>query len=48
MTTPNEKDIKKKFGERLRHLRNARGLSQENLAHLCELDRSYIGGPTQS
>ncbi|PSF31988.1 XRE family transcriptional regulator [Aphanothece hegewaldii CCALA 016] len=44
MTTPNEKDIKKKFGERLRHLRNTRGLSQENLAHLCELDRSYIGG----
>ncbi|GBE91312.1 helix-turn-helix domain-containing protein [Nostoc cycadae WK-1] len=44
MTAPNEKDIRKKFGERLRYLRNIYKLSQEDLAHLCDLDRSYIGG----
>ncbi len=32
------------FGFRVRALRNKRGISQENLADLCELDRSYIGG----
>lgn len=32
------------FGSRVRNLRKARGLSQEALANLCELDRSYIGG----
>ena len=35
--------IQKQFGERLRSLRLAKGLSQEALAHLCELDRTYIG-----
>lgn len=44
MTLPNQKDIKKEFGERLRYLRSIRQLSQEDLAHLCGLDRSYIGG----
>jgi transcriptional regulator with XRE-family HTH domain len=44
MTMPNHEDIKKKFGDRLRQLRQIRGLSQESLAHLCGLDRSYIGG----
>lgn len=32
------------FGNRIRYLRKARGLSQENLAHLSGLDRSYMGG----
>jgi transcriptional regulator with XRE-family HTH domain len=36
--------IKQKFGKRVRELRLARGLSQEDLALQCELDRSYIGG----
>lgn len=44
MTIPEQKDIKKEFGARLRYLRSVRQLSQENLADLCSLDRSYIGG----
>ncbi|WP_071190865.1 helix-turn-helix transcriptional regulator [Trichormus sp. NMC-1] len=44
MTTPNDKNIKKKFGDCLRQIRQGRGLSQEELAHLCHLDRSYVGG----
>lgn len=30
------------FGHRLRRLRTERGLSQEQLAHLAELDRTYV------
>lgn len=44
MAVSSEKDIRKQFGERLRYLRSIRELSQEDLAHLCNLDRSYIGG----
>lgn len=36
--------IKKKFGTRLRNLRKEKGLSQEELALECDLDRTYIGG----
>jgi transcriptional regulator with XRE-family HTH domain len=32
------------FGKKIRELRKSRGLSQEALADLAELDRSYIGG----
>ncbi|QIK62918.1 helix-turn-helix transcriptional regulator [Leucobacter viscericola] len=32
------------FGNRVKLLRTDRGLSQEALAHLAELDRTYIGG----
>lgn len=32
------------FGERVRVLRQARGLSQEALALVAGLDRTYIGG----
>jgi transcriptional regulator with XRE-family HTH domain len=32
------------FGNRIRALRKARGLSQESFAELAGLDRSYIGG----
>lgn len=39
-----EQQIQKRFGERVRELRNAKGLSQEALALACDLDRSYIGG----
>jgi transcriptional regulator with XRE-family HTH domain len=37
-------DIAVRFGARLRELRKARGLSQEALADLCGLDRTYVGG----
>ena len=30
------------FGKRVRQLRQAKGLSQEDLAGLCQLDRTYI------
>jgi len=30
------------FGKRVRELRQQQGLSQEDLAALCELDRTYI------
>jgi transcriptional regulator with XRE-family HTH domain len=36
-------DILVRFGERLRTLRKAAGLSQERFALDCNLDRSYVG-----
>jgi transcriptional regulator with XRE-family HTH domain len=36
--------IKKRFGERVRQLRKQKGLSQDTLALVCDLDRTYIGG----
>lgn len=33
-----------KFGERIRELRRATGLSQEAFADHCGLDRTYISG----
>jgi len=36
-------DVKRQFGETVRELRKAAGLSQEELADLAELDRSYVG-----
>ncbi|WP_169449991.1 helix-turn-helix domain-containing protein [Marinobacter orientalis] len=32
------------FGERVRTLRKARGLSQKQISIITRLDRSYIGG----
>ena len=32
-----------KFAEKLKKLRKERGLSQEALALLCDIDRTYIG-----
>ena len=38
------KSTKKDFGERVRMIRKSKGLSQETLALMCGLDRTYIGG----
>ena len=35
-------DIRKRFGRRVRELRNARGWSQEELADRADLHRTYI------
>lgn len=35
-------DIKVKIGDRVRELRQKKGLSQEKFSHLCDLDRTYI------
>ena len=32
------------FGKKVKELRKIKGLSQEALALLCDLDRTYIGG----
>ena len=37
-------DIRKRFGKRVKELRQARGLSHEVLASLVELDKSCISG----
>ena len=36
--------VTERFGERIRILRKKRGLSQEDFAELCGLDRTYISG----
>jgi transcriptional regulator with XRE-family HTH domain len=37
-------NIQKRFGQRMRALRVAKGLSQEEFAANCGLDRTYISG----
>lgn len=37
-------EIQTSFGVAVRKFRNLNDLTQEELAHLCELDRTYIGG----
>lgn len=37
-------DIKVKFGQRVKELRLAKGYSQEKLAEISDLDRTYIPG----
>lgn len=41
---PHRPDIALRFGDRLRQLRKAVGLSQEVFAARCGLDRTYISG----
>lgn len=36
-------DITKHFGERVRHFRKLKKISQDELAELCSLHRTYIG-----
>lgn len=44
MTIPDDLDPKVQFGHRLRELRLNAGLSQEALADLAGLDRTYVSG----
>jgi transcriptional regulator with XRE-family HTH domain len=44
MTFNHADDIKQAFGKRIRELRTLRGFSQEELASMSGLDRTYIGG----
>lgn len=37
-------DIKLKFGQRVKELRLSKGYSQEKLAEVSDLDRTYIPG----
>jgi transcriptional regulator with XRE-family HTH domain len=37
-------DIVEIFGQRIRELRIAQGLTQEDLAELSDLDRTYVNG----
>lgn len=39
----NKSDILQKFGLRLKEIRKAKGLSQEKLAEVANLHRTYIG-----
>lgn len=36
-------EVLKKFGREVKRRRNSLGLSQEELAYLCDLHRTYIG-----
>ena len=37
-------DIRVRFGRALRRRRSGLGVSQEEFADLCSLDRTYVGG----
>jgi transcriptional regulator with XRE-family HTH domain len=37
-------DVRKRFGRRIKEMRQAKGLSQKALARFVELDTSYIAG----
>lgn len=37
-------DVRVRFGRALRHRRQRLGVSQEEFADMCGLDRTYIGG----
>ena len=37
-------DIRLRFGKAVRNLRHQLGVSQEEFADICGLDRTYIGG----
>jgi transcriptional regulator with XRE-family HTH domain len=44
MEHDSKNNLQIRFGNRLRECRKILGLSQEELAHACSLDRTYIGG----
>jgi ribosome-binding protein aMBF1 (putative translation factor) len=36
--------VQKGFGDRMREVRLRKGISQEALALICDVDRTYVGG----
>ncbi|MFC6197068.1 helix-turn-helix domain-containing protein [Ponticaulis profundi] len=44
MNDNDEINTLRRFGAQVRSIRLLRGISQEELAHRCMLDRSYVGG----
>jgi transcriptional regulator with XRE-family HTH domain len=38
-----ETNVNKIFGQRVAEMRKKKGLSQEQFAFICEVDRTYIG-----
>jgi transcriptional regulator with XRE-family HTH domain len=44
MAPPRDPKVLKAFGDRVRSVRGAKGISQEELAELADLDRTYISG----
>jgi transcriptional regulator with XRE-family HTH domain len=38
-----ESEVLKKFGKRVKEIRNQRNLSQEQLAYLANVHRTYVG-----
>ena len=43
MRSVDEAKILLEFGQRLKKIRAGKSISQEKLAEICDLDRSYIG-----
>lgn len=39
----NDKEVLVAIGDAIRNVRKARGISQEELAYLCHIDRSHMG-----
>ncbi len=37
-------DIKVRVGKRIKEIRNRKNISQETLANICNIDRTYING----
>ncbi|HEV2323756.1 MAG TPA: helix-turn-helix transcriptional regulator [Terracidiphilus sp.] len=37
-------EVRKRFGERIREIRRKKGVSQEDLALACDVDRAFLGG----
>jgi transcriptional regulator with XRE-family HTH domain len=37
-------DVRVRFGKAVRHRRQKLGVSQEEFADMCNLDRTYVGG----
>jgi transcriptional regulator with XRE-family HTH domain len=43
MDKARQQEVKERFGARMRELRSAKDLSQEDVALIANLDRSYLG-----